>query len=66
MLANSETNPCLTAALDYATNAQLPLFVFPAKPGDKKSRLSKQYAADGKNWGMTNCETTIRKYGRRA
>jgi hypothetical protein len=55
-------NPCLQAALDYATNPQRPLFVFPAKPGEKKSRLSKRFAFDGQNWGLTNSPDTIKKY----
>lgn len=55
-------NPCLAAALAYASNATRPLFIFPAKPGEKKSRLSKQFSADGKNWGMTNNPETIKKY----
>jgi putative DNA primase/helicase len=55
-------NPCLEAALAYATDSQRQLHVFPAKPGEKKSRLSRQYAGvDGKNWGMSNSPATITK-----
>src|SRR5258708_4174349 len=60
--AHHTGSACLKAALAYATNAQRPLFVFPCKPGEKKSRLSKQYAADGKNWGMSNNPSTLEKY----
>jgi Bifunctional DNA primase/polymerase, N-terminal/Primase C terminal 2 (PriCT-2) len=56
----SNDNLCLQAALAYASKNP-PLHVFPAKPGEKKSRLSKQYAADGKNWGMSNNPDTIKK-----
>ncbi len=63
-MANN-TNPCLPAALVYATNAQRPLFIFPAKPGEKKSRVAKRHSADGQNWGMTNNPETIKNYWRK-
>jgi hypothetical protein len=52
-------NPCLDWALKYADKNY---HIFPAKPGEKKSRLSKQYAADGQNWGMTFNAERIKKY----
>jgi putative DNA primase/helicase len=50
---------CLEAALGYAGAG---CYTFPAKPGERKSRLSRRTIADGKNWGMTNNPDTIRKY----
>lgn len=58
----TESNPCLSAAITYARNPQRPLFIFPAKPGEKKSRVAGRHAADGKNWGMTNNLNTIQAY----
>lgn len=57
----TEPNPCLAAALSYATEG---LHVFPAKPGEKKSRLSMQYAEEKQAWGMTRNPDTVRKYWR--
>lgn len=48
---------CLEAALGYANAG---CFVFPAKPGERKSRMSKRNIADGKNWGMSNNPDTIK------
>jgi hypothetical protein len=62
---HTDTNPCLAAALAYATYKQRPLFVFPAEPGKKKSRVAKQYTADGQNWGLTNNPKTIEQYWRK-
>ena len=55
-------NKLLQAALGYATDAQHPLKVFPAPPGDKKSYYSKEYASDGARWGATDNPKLIKKY----
>lgn len=59
----TDVNPCLAAALSYATKAEL--FIFPAKPGEKKSRVKREFTADGKNWGMTYNPETIKNYWRK-
>jgi len=61
-MTDDASNPCLAAAIAYARNPQRPLFVFPAKPGEKKSRVAGRHSADGKNWGMTNNLNTIQAY----
>jgi predicted P-loop ATPase len=63
--ATSHDNTLLNAALDYATNPQRPLKVFPAPPGEKKSRVSGKRANDGAAWGMTSDPEQIKKYWRK-
>lgn len=57
-MTDDNTKPCQAAAIKYA---ELGYYVFPIKPGERKSRLSKKYSEDGKNWGMSNNPATVNK-----
>src|SRR6266699_5029475 len=64
MMHDRNPDKLLAAALNYASNPQRPIKVFPIKPGEKKSRLAAKYAKDGANWGATSDLELIKKHWR--
>jgi putative DNA primase/helicase len=62
MMRDCIPNPCLAAALAYATDPDFPIYVFPCPPGEKKSYYSKKFDPDDRRWGATIDPERIKRY----